>query len=165
VRGCSIFIDERRRNDFKCVQKLPQRRRFLHDNLHYFDRFDRRCFNRMQIYVFIRTGVGGWGGGSSALAAASLLPPASSPPPLLTPSPRTWKLLLNYLLCSRYRDVRDASSAHQSLRKKNTALTMRLTGPLVITLVSALMMRLDDRGIISDVLPSFFKNPGVNPEC
>ena len=29
VRGCSIFIDERRRNDFKCLQKLPRHRRFL----------------------------------------------------------------------------------------------------------------------------------------
>lgn len=29
VRGCSIFIGERRRNDFKCLQKLPRHRRFL----------------------------------------------------------------------------------------------------------------------------------------
>lgn len=29
MHGCSIFIGERRRNDFKCLQKLPRHQRFL----------------------------------------------------------------------------------------------------------------------------------------
>jgi len=70
---------------------------------------------------------------------------ASSFPRLDAVRGATWKLLLNYLLCSRYEDVRDDASARQSPREKNTALTMKLTCSLVITLVGALMMRPDDR--------------------
>lgn len=101
VRGCSIFIGERRRNDFKCLQKLPRHQRFL------------------IIYII-----------SIALIAAALIIcrfmfssgwpwrrwwRSVTSPVSDTQSDRMWRLLLNYLLRSKYRQ--DASFVYWNVTR------------------------------------------------
>ena len=92
VRGCSIFIGERRRNDFKCLQKLLQHRRFLKICIISIALIAAALIICRFMFSSGRRRRSWWR--QRRRRVTSLV---------LTQSDGMWKLLLNYLLRSKYR--------------------------------------------------------------